>query len=351
MNKTYYYAIGVILIIGGFLAWNATHKSPMQTNQEVSKNFELLSSEDFALTFEQTPGAQMLDVRTPAEFAEGHIPTAINIDFESSDFIEQINQLDKTLTYFVYCRSGNRSAQAVQKMQAQGFEKIVELKGGIISAQELLHSEYWDTLKIDIGDEQIEQILSQVSDTQLLESEKQGLIYMREEEKLARDVYLTLYQQWSLSIFNNIASSEQTHTNAVQNLLSRFNIIDPVNNDQVGQFTNPELKNLYDQLVAQGSQSLTEGLKVGATIEDLDIADLQKYLEETKNVDIINVYQNLMKGSRNHLRSFVSQLEQNGQTYTPSYISQSYYQEIISSPKETGNSGGGGGNGKGNRQH
>lgn len=168
-------------------------------------------------------------------------------------------------------------------------------------------------------------------------SERDGLIMMREEEKLAHDVYITLYDKWGINIFRNIASSEQTHTESVRYLLERYDIADPVQHETVGEFTNSDFTELYNALVAQGSQSLTDALTVGATIEDLDINDLQELMAQTDNQDIIAVYENLVRGSRNHLRAFSRQLERQGASYTAQYISQEEVDDILSGSQERGN--------------
>lgn len=182
----------------------------------------------------------------------------------------------------------------------------------------------------------------------LSESETSGLLLMREEEKLARDVYQTLYEKWGLQIFANIAQSEQTHTEAIHDLLNKYDLTDPVTNDTVGVFTNQNLQELYNSLVTKGNLSAVEALKVGATIEDLDINDLERLIEETDNQDIILVYTNLTRGSRNHLRSFTKQLSARGEVYEAKYISSDEYQSIITNPQESGNSQAGGNkNGRG----
>ena len=163
-----------------------------------------------------------------------------------------------------------------------------------------------------------------------------GLKLMREEEKLARDVYMVLYDKWDLPTFNNIAKSEQTHTDAVKTLLYTYGIEDPVTTDDRGIFTDQKLQTLYDDLVNQGDASLLEALIVGATIEDLDIKDLNELIAQTENQDILLVYNNLRKGSRNHIRSFVGQIEKNGGTYTAQFIEQSELDEILGSPQESG---------------
>ena len=176
--------------------------------------------------------------------------------------------------------------------------------------------------------------------TTLTPGEVAGLTFMREEEKLARDVYLTLYDAWNHQVFSNIAGSEQTHMNAIGTLLTRYGIADPAAGNDVGEFTNPDLQALYNQLVAQGRQSLADALRVGATIEEIDIRDLVEQLAGVEHSDIRRVYERLEQGSENHLRAFVSTLErQTGATYSPQYLDQATYDQIINAT--TGQGGGG----------
>jgi hypothetical protein len=139
-------------------------------------------------------------------------------------------------------------------------------------------------------------LIESIPASQLSEAEIQGLIQMREEEKLARDVYTTLGEKWGINIFFNIADSEQTHTDAVKDLIERYGLEDPVKDDGVGVFTSQVMDELYGTLVTQGEASLVDALIVGATVEDLDIYDLSELLDETDNADIIIVYKNLSKG-------------------------------------------------------
>ncbi len=182
----------------------------------------------------------------------------------------------------------------------------------------------------------IQSQISQYPAEQLTKEEKNGILYMREEEKLARDVYRTLYQKWGLQIFSNIARSEQTHMDAVKLLIDKYGLEDPAAGKGVGEFTNATLQKLYNRLVELGSKSEVDALKVGAMIEEIDILDLQKHIAETNKQDIKLVYENLMKGSRNHLRAFVSMLEKYGVTYTPQYLSEEEYNQIIQSSMERG---------------
>ncbi len=168
--------------------------------------------------------------------------------------------------------------------------------------------------------------------------EEAGLIFMREEEKLARDVYLSLYEVWGLDVFNNVAKSEQAHMDALKMLLDKYQIADPVLDESVGAFTDYHFTEVFEALVAKGSESLEGALQVGTQIEDLDMRDIVESIEVIEgNDDIVMVYEELLKGSRNHLRSFWKVLVKNGFTYTPLYISQEEFDAVINSPMETGN--------------
>jgi hypothetical protein len=145
---------------------------------------------------------------------------------------------------------------------------------------------------------------------QLTQAEIDGLNYMREEEKLARDSYWTLYDQWHLGIFYKIANSEVMHMSRVKDLLDRYGLADPAAGKPVGVFSNPILQQLYNELMVQGNQSSTQALRVGITIEEVDIADLQKHIASTNKADITNVYTMLMNGSYHHLDAFNYQLGQ-----------------------------------------
>jgi hypothetical protein len=135
-------------------------------------------------------------------------------------------------------------------------------------------------------------------------------------------------------VFTNIANAETAHMEAVRGLLKTFGIPDPAASTAAGEFTDPELQALYDQLVEQGSRSMTDAFTVGATIEDLDLADLQQ--RASANEAIARVFENLERGSRNHLRAFVRQLDRVGASYTPAHISQWEFDAIVGSGQEAG---------------
>jgi hypothetical protein len=149
-----------------------------------------------------------------------------------------------------------------------------------------------------------------VSATVLTSEQKAALLFMYQEEKVARDVYLTLGKKYpTAKTFNNIALSEQTHTDSVEKLCIKYGVnISGVNESSVGNFVLPELQRLYDTLVIQGSVSLTEGLKVGVAIEEKDIRDIMTYAQGMPS-DVQRTFQNLLNGSYSHLDAFNNALK------------------------------------------
>ena len=164
----------------------------------------------------------------------------------------------------------------------------------------------------------------------LSEEEEAGLLFMREEEKLARDVYTKFYEQYGLRVFGNIKKSEQAHMDAIKYLLDSYELEDPVGDNEIGVFENEELQDLYNTLIEQGNESVIAALEVGGIIEEVDIIDLLVYVEQVDdNLDIIRVYTNLEKASEQHLRAFVRNLSARGITYEPHYLDQETFDRII----------------------
>ena len=169
------------------------------------------------------------------------------------------------------------------------------------------------------------------------EEEIADLLFMREEEKLAHDVYTVLYAQYSQQIFTKISDSEQIHTDAIMLLLDRYELEDPVGDNDLGVFTNEDLQTLYNGLIESGSQSLTEAFLVGLAIEEIDILDLEEAMAGTELPAILLVYENLLKGSHNHLRAYVRNYEsETGEVYVPRWLSQEAYDEILSADSGQG---------------
>ena len=162
----------------------------------------------------------------------------------------------------------------------------------------------------------------------LTEAEKASLMEMCEEEKLAREVYLAMNAKYNYRVFANIAKSENAHTSAVLYIMKGFGLTDP-SPAAATEFSNPLFADLYAKLTAKGSVSLVEALKVGAFIEEYDIADLQRHVAETQNATVAKVYGNLLRGSKFHLKAFANALKIQGTTYTPTVLSVKEYNEIL----------------------
>ncbi len=168
-------------------------------------------------------------------------------------------------------------------------------------------------------------------------SEISSLTIMREEELLAMDIYTAMYTLYPMPVFNNIPKSEFQHTTAVKALLDKYGLPDIAADHVTGVFVNKDIQNLYNSLLAKGKVSLIDALTVGATIEDLDIQDLKDHMEkDVDNADILFVYNNLQRGSRNHMRAFYRLLQLRGITYSPQYISIDDLTQIVKGPHETG---------------
>lgn len=169
--------------------------------------------------------------------------------------------------------------------------------------------------------------------TGLSQVEIDSLLFMREEEKVARDSYLVLGELWGMVIFANISEAEQRHLDAMKALIDCYRLDDPVI-DGVGLFTDPNLQQLFDDLVDKGQQSAMEGLYVGALIEETDIVDIQSSIDNSSHDRIISTYESLLCGSRNHLRAFVRQIENNGGSYAPTVMDPAAFWEIAYSSVE-----------------
>lgn len=116
------YTAGILLLVAGALIL-----SGCSSNASAITNMNV---KDFAAKTQQA-GVVVLDVRTPGEFSQGHLQSAMNIDVEASTFDSEIAKLDKTKTYAVYCHSGNRSGVATKAMAKAGFKHLFNLENGI----------------------------------------------------------------------------------------------------------------------------------------------------------------------------------------------------------------------------
>ena len=165
-------------------------------------------------------------------------------------------------------------------------------------------------------------------DDGLSQQEMEDLQFLKEEEKLARDVYLYSYDIYGQNIFKNISNSEQSHMNSVTVILDKYGIQD-LSLEERGKFSNDVLQELYDDLTELSEKSLEDALIVGATVEDLDINDLNTFISNTDHLDIEDMYQKLNCGSRNHLRSYINNLENLNGSYDPQFISVEEFDDIV----------------------
>jgi hypothetical protein len=163
----------------------------------------------------------------------------------------------------------------------------------------------------------------------LTAAEEATLLHMREEEKLARDVYTVLHGTWAYKAFLNISESEQKHMDAMLKMLDKYEVTDPVVDDSPGAFTDPAFSILYNDLVGQGDDSLLDAFLAGAYIEEMDILDLEAAIAETDKYSLTNAYSNLLAASRNHLRTFVSHVRSLGEDYEAQLISQAEVDNIV----------------------
>lgn len=159
-----------------------------------------------------------------------------------------------------------------------------------------------------------------------------GLRYMREEEKLARDIYWMMADEHGLIIFTNIARSEEKHMAAVKNLLDKYGEDDPAQGKGVGEFTDDDLTDLYNILLPRGLSSPMEALQVGGEIEEIDLADIQAEIDKADHADIISAYENLMCGSLNHLRAYIRQIDFRGESYDPIFLTDDEVADIANLP-------------------
>ncbi len=186
--------------------------------------------------------------------------------------------------------------------------------------------DYFDSLPINVLDTQTE------DDIELL----------REEEKMARDLYLEMYQRWGLSVFSNIAQSEQQHMDLVAKLIDRYGLVDYAAGMPIGEFNNLWVQETYNALYELGQLSLIDALWAGAIVEDVDIYHLDHMIVHCADHDFDDVsliIENMNAGSRNHMRSFWGALDKRDVTYVavdePGRISQDRLDEIIDSDMET----------------
>ena len=142
----------------------------------------------------------------------------------------------------------------------------------------------------------------------ITEVEKANILYLYEEEKLAHDIYVQMYNTYGAFIFDNISESEERHMAAVAKLIIKYGLDTTILGNEPSTFSNGDIQDLYGQLLAKGQENLISALEVDVEIEEMDIADIERMLEETDKRDIKRVLTNLLNSSNNHLDAFNTQL-------------------------------------------
>ena len=158
--------------------------------------------------------------------------------------------------------------------------------------------------------------------------EKGGLLFIWEEEKAARDLYISLYSKTNLSIFLDLVRSEQNHMDQAKAIMDKYGLQIPAK-DEPGTFENQTLQDIHDDLLAKGQESDQDALKAAATFEEISIIDLSREISASEKEDIGVLYQGLLAGSRKHLRSYVSDLQDRGMQYVPKHLNRTEFEEIV----------------------
>ena len=157
--------------------------------------------------------------------------------------------------------------------------------------------------------------------------EKDGLIFIWEEEKAARDIYSSLYEKNNLTIFLDLTRSEESHMDQAKAVIDKYGLVLPA--DVPGVFENQTLQDIHDRLLAEGLESDEQALKVAAEFEEISIMDLEAELAAAENEDVRTMYQGLLAGSRKHLRSYVADLKEQGIEYEPRHLLRSEFEETV----------------------
>ena len=321
-NGVYRFAKGVqypVTVNGGYIDINRNNRIDVG---EARLGFELAISEGTAVTLVSTV-ANNTEVRTMLREKFGLNDDRIDNATPGSD--REIAAISDEL--FAYC---NENVLEPLKLQTSDLEQIeqrirerlrdynesdssvAELEEELIAELgiETLTEDDLPQAEADLDNAELTEgnVTDALPAGELSDAQKEGLVFMVEEEKLARDVYEYLYAKWDLTIFSNIAKSEQQHMDSVIELLEKYDLDYSASLEIRGSFENAELQSLYDTLTVRGEASIVEALEVGKLIEEVDIEDLEGLVATDIPEDLKVVYDNLLKGSYNHLSGFTNQL-------------------------------------------
>ncbi|MBK8321586.1 MAG: DUF2202 domain-containing protein [Betaproteobacteria bacterium] len=169
----------------------------------------------------------------------------------------------------------------------------------------------------------------------LTAEEASDLTFMREEEKLARDLYLALGERWGDTPFAAIANAEQQHMNTLLRMIVKYRLPDPAAGALIGEFRDADLQALHAELLEKGNRSALDALLVGGLVEEIDIRDNEDAAATSSRADLDIAYAALTCGSRNHLRAFAAGVAAaTGQAYVAQYLPPAQVGAIVGSPLE-----------------
>jgi hypothetical protein len=321
-NGVYRFAKGVeypVTVNGGYID---TDRNNQIDSGEVRLGYELAIREGRAVTLVSTV-ANNNEVRTMLQENYGLDDERINNATPSSD--REIAAISDVL--YAYCSENDLEPLKLQATDIEEIDQRIRERLRVYDEDNSSVAELEEALIVELGIETLSEeelpqakadlenaglqdgtLIDTLPSSELSDAQKEGLVFMVEEEKLARDVYEYLYANWDLTIFSNIAKAEQQHMDTVITLLEKYNLDYAATLQTRGSFENEELQSLYDTLTAKGEVSVLEALEVGKLIEEVDIEDLEELVTGNIPDDLKVVYENLLKGSYNHLSAFVNQL-------------------------------------------
>ncbi|MGF1643579.1 MAG: DUF2202 domain-containing protein [Thiotrichales bacterium] len=169
-------------------------------------------------------------------------------------------------------------------------------------------------------------------------AERAGVIFLREEEKLAADLLAFAASRWGDPLFAGMTVAERSNSDAVKLLMTRHGIYDPAAGKATGVFEDRGLQTLFDALRARVELSLIDALLVSAEVAEISLVDLASHTANVSdNPDILRVYELLTLSARNHLRAYLASLRQHGLDYKAQYLTSAALAAISTSAFESGN--------------
>jgi len=159
--------------------------------------------------------------------------------------------------------------------------------------------------------------------------EQRDLQRIREQRKLARDLYWDLAKHWGSLVLVRLGAAEQAHLNALDTLLDHYDLSDPVAGPAVGESGDPKFHALHAQIVEVGHRSEMAASQAGLLVEEMSLSDLAAARARTRRPEIAAVYDDLLRDSRNHLRALFRQMQRFEGEYVPQSLSLSDFEAIV----------------------